>query len=287
MDFDYASAITQAERNFSKARAKAFWSTLWSRLSGHSASDELLSFEEVKRKLRLSDERYLGLHDVPLDKIVGSVGRYRDFTRKFLPKKTVNRDRWKAVDMMTLGKGYPPIELYKIGDAYFVLDGNHRVSVARANELETIEAYVTELRTEVPFDSTTTATELFAKEAFAYFLRETRIRILRPEAEVILTEAVNYGEILEHIRVHHYYLGLDCDCPVPWYEGVASWYDHIYQPLVQVIREHDMLEEFPDRSEADMYVWLIRHQAALQEEYGGDPASPEAIAVDFLQRYKA
>lgn len=284
MDFDYTATISQAERDYVRARNQAFWSNIWSMLKGEST--ELLDFQEVRYKLRLSDERYLGRQEIPLDNIVGSVGRYKDFTRKFLPKRSVSRDRWKSVDVMTLTKGYPPIEVYKVGDAYFVLDGNHRVSVARANDMATIEAYVTEFVTDVPFDKNTTPEELFLKEGYAYFLRQTGIKRLRPESEVYLTEAINYAEIIEHIQVHHYFLGLECQCPVPMDDAVASWYDNVYTPMVSAIRESHILDNFPNRSETDLYVWLIRHQGEMQEAYGGDPASPDETLDNFLEQLK-
>jgi hypothetical protein len=280
MDYDFSLAVSEAERTYHKARNQAFWSSLLGRLRGQS--NELLNFQEVKQKLRLNDERYLGLQEVPLDDIVGSVGRYMDFTRRFLPKSTVNKDRWKAIELMTLTKGYPPVELYKVGDAYFVLDGNHRVSVARANQMATIEAYVTELKTGVPFATNTTMQDLWLKEGYAYFLRETHLDGLRPNSSVLLTEPGRYTEILEHIAVHSYYLGIECDCPPSWDQAVTSWYDRVYIPMVMAVREHGILEEFPDRTEADMYVWLIRHQAELQDLYGGEPPAPQTTLDHFL-----
>ncbi|MBZ0308060.1 MAG: universal stress protein, partial [Anaerolineae bacterium] len=142
MDTDFSSVQSQAEVDFQRARTRAFWSDLIDRLRGKNV--DLLNFDEVKQKLRLRDDRHLGLQDIPLNKIVGSVGRHNDFNRRFLPRKSISKERWKAVDALALGlTGFPPIEVYKVGDAYFVVDGNHRVSVARANNMETIEAYVT------------------------------------------------------------------------------------------------------------------------------------------------
>ena len=275
--------LAQADSDFNRARNKAFWSIIWGRLRGDS--NELLDFDEVKHKLHLSHERHLGLQEIPLDHIIGSVGRYQDFTRKFLPKRSVNRDRWKAVDALTLDwRGFPPIEVYKVGDAYFVLDGNHRVSVSRANGMKTIEAYVTEFPTPVPMDKDTTPEDLFIKEGYAYFLRETGLTAMRPESQVILTQPGNYPEILHHIEVHQYYMGIEQEQPIDWDEAVASWYDNVYEPMALAIREHDMLDEFPDRTEADLYVWLIRHQAALQEAYGGEPLSPEDTIGHFIDQ---
>ncbi len=282
MDFDdQQNWQVQTERDFNRARNQAFWSTVWGKIRGEDT--KLLSFDEVKQSLRLRDERYLGLHEIPLDHIVGSVGRYNDFTRKFLPKKSVNGNRWKTVDALSLGMtGFPPIEVYKVGEAYFVLDGNHRVSVARANQMPTIEAYVTEFQTDVPFEKDTQPKDFALKAEYAYFLQKTRLKSVRPQAEeVLLTEQGRYPEILQHIEVHHYFIGLDCICPIEWTEAVASWYDNVYMPMIRAIREYNMLEDFPNRTEADLYVWLIRHQGEMQESYG-DLLSPEETVGDFI-----
>ncbi|MCL4877882.1 MAG: hypothetical protein KJ064_14595 [Anaerolineae bacterium] len=286
MDTDFSSVQSQAELDFQRARNRAFWSDLIDRLRGKNV--DLLNFDEVKQKLRLRDDRYLGLQDIPLEKIVGSVGRHNDFNRRFLPRKSISKERWKAVDALTMSMtGFPPIEVYKVGDVYFVVDGNHRVSVARANNMETIEAYVTEFKTDVPLDEHTTPEDLFAKAAYADFLAKTNLKKLRPDSEVILTEPVRYPQILNHIEVHHYFLGLDCECEPTWEEGVASWYDNIYMPMVRAIRRHNMLKDFPDRTEADLYVWLIKHQGIMHDLYGGDPMSPEETVDDFLEKLRS
>lgn len=283
MSDEQAHLNSQAERDFQRARNQAFWANIWAKLRGDNI--ELLNFDEVKETLRLRDERYLGLKEIPIDDIVGSVGRYNDFTRRFLPKRSVNSQRWKTVDSLALGMmGFPPIEVYKVGEAYFVVDGNHRVSVARANQMKTIEAYVTEFQTTVPFDRNTQSKDLALKAEYAYFLQKTRLKRICPEAEdILLTETGRYPEILGHIEVHHYFMGLDCLCPVDWTDAVGSWYTHVYQPMISAIREYEMLAGFPNRTEADLYVWLIRHQGEMRANYG-DLLSPEETVGDFIEK---
>jgi len=283
MDPDDPTAVAQASRHFSKARMQAFWQEVWALLTGKSI--DLLRFEEVKQRLRLTDERYLGLREIPLDKIVGSVGRYRDFTRTFLPRTNAVRSRWQRLDALARGpEGFPPIEVYKVGEVYFVIDGNHRVSVARQLGAKTIEAYVTELRTPVPIDENTTEKDLIQKEAYAEFLRRTRLDVLRPEAQIILTEPDRYNQLLEHISVHRYFMGIDQQREVSWEEAVASWYDNVYMPLVKLIREYEVLEYFPGRTEADLYAWLIKHQEAMRLYHGGDYMTPQETVADFLSK---
>lgn len=283
MDSESNLSVAQAQRNFQQARMGAFWQDVWALLTGKNI--DLLRFEEVKQRLRLRDERYLGLQEIPVDKIVGSVGRYKDFTRSFLPRTNSVRSRWQRLDAMARGaEGFPPIEVYKVGDAYFVIDGNHRVSVARQIGMPTIEAYVTEYPTAVPFDEKTQLDELNIKEGYADFLRETRLDILRPGSEVILTEPARYRQILEHINVHRYFLGIDLKRPVTKDEATASWYDNVYMPMIDLIRKYDVIEFFPGRTEADLYAWLIKHQEALRLQHGGDYATLEETVEDFLDK---
>jgi hypothetical protein len=277
--------MSQARRDFSQARMKAFWQTVWANVTNQET--ELLSFDEVKEKLRLNNKRYLGLQNVPLNKIIGSVGRYQDFTRTFLPRRSVDKERWEQVDALARGfKGFPPVELYKVGDAYFVIDGNHRISVARQLKAKTIEAYVTELMTPVGLDENTKQDDLIIKAGYADFLRRTKLNIVRPDSEVVLTEPGMYPAILEHIQVHKYFLDLEHSKDHSWEEAVASWYDNVYVPMINAIRDMELLEEIPDRTEADLYVWLIRHQEALKRLYGEDAEvpDPETTAADFRDK---
>jgi hypothetical protein len=286
MDSESAVAIAEAARNFSKARMSAFWQEAWAFLRGKSI--DLLSFEEVKHRLRLRDERYLGLQEVELDKIVGSVGRYRDFTRTFLPRTNAVRSRWQRLDAIARGpQGFPPVELYKVGDVYFVIDGNHRVSVARQLGAKTIEAFVTELPTPVPLDANTQPDDLLIKEGYADFLRQTRLDVLRPGSEVILTEPDRYRQLIEHISVHRYFLGLEQKRDISWDEAVTSWYDNVYMPMIELIRKYDVLSLFPGRTEADLYAWLIKHQEALRLHLGGEYVPPEEAVEDFLSKLEA
>ncbi|MEP7287308.1 MAG: hypothetical protein ABI947_16250 [Chloroflexota bacterium] len=285
MDSDSSTSMIEAARNFQSARMSAFWQEFWSLLTGKSI--DLLSFEEVRQRLRLRDERYIGRRDIEIDKIVGSVGRYKDFTRSFLPRKNSVRSRWQRLDAMARGpEGFPPIEVYKVGEVYFVIDGNHRVSVARQLQAKTIEAYVIELPTAVPFDANTQPDDLLIKEGYADFLRLTHLDFVRPGSEVILTEPARYREIIEHIDVHKYFMGIEQDHDIAWEDAVASWYDHVYMPIIDLIRKYDVLSQFPGRTEADLYAWLIKHQEALRLNLGGEVITPEETVEDFLSKLK-
>jgi hypothetical protein len=132
-----------AYRDFERAAHKAFWRDLVSRLSGKS--NHLLSFEQASQGLPLSRPRNQGLQVVAIDKIVGSVGRYKEFDRAFFPRYAYTKERWVSIDKACYRQiSLPPVKLIKVGEVYIVRDGNHRISVARARGQEFIDAYVTE-----------------------------------------------------------------------------------------------------------------------------------------------
>ena len=270
-------------RDFDRARRKVFVQRILSYFTGRSP--DLLPFEQVREQLRLSNQHFRGLREIPLDQIVGSVDRYQDFTRTFLPRSDELRDRWAAVeDRVVTGGGLPPVKLYQVGDAYFVRDGNHRVSVARAQDAPSIEAYVWEYATPVPLAPEDDLDDLLIKEEYVEFLAKTRLHRLRPEQHIEFTALGRYCDLLEHIAVHRYYLGRDLEREIPYTEAVTSWYDKVYQPIVDAIEEFGVLAYFPGRTEADLYIWISRWQHVLGERYGRSLTAQEAVG-GFSQQY--
>ena len=239
---------------------------------------ELLSYDDVRRKLKVTNLRERGLEDIPVDKIIGSVGRYQDFTRRFLPKSDSSGERWARVKAaVTDLTGVPPIEVYQLGDAYFVIDGNHRVSIARQLEAPTISAYVTEVKTRVPLTADDDPNEIICKSRYAEFLERTDLDKLRPEADLLMTFCAHYSLLLDHIDMHRYYMGLDFQRDVSYEEAVAHWYDEVYMPVVSMVRERGIMRDFPDLLEADIYVLLAEHRAELEEALGWEVDTETAV----------
>ncbi len=248
---------------------------------------DLLPFELVREKLHLSNKYYLGLQEIPLEQIVGSVGRYEDFTRTFMPRKSNSRRRWEQIDSLTDSGGWPPIEVYKVSDTYFVRDGNHRVSVARQLGAETIEAYVWEYPTRVPLETDDDLEDLIVREEYLEFLDSTELDKLRPDQWIILTQPGGYWELEESIAIHRHWKSWDMETDIPWSEAVADWYDNIYLPLANKIREEDILSFFPGRTEADLVVWVLRHWSKLERNYGGEEVAPDEAVEDFAERTRS
>jgi nucleotide-binding universal stress UspA family protein len=269
--------------DFRRARRQANWERLLARLTGKSA--DLLSYEEVRQKLRATTGLSVGLKDIPLDAIIGSVGRYSDFTRSFLPLQDENEQRWARIQLkLSDMDGLPPIEVYQIGETYFVKDGNHRVSVARRNNATHIEAYVTEVETKVPLSPDVQPDDLIVKAEYADFLQFSHLDEIRPQADLSVTVPGQVPKLLEHIEVHQYFMGLDRQEEVPYEEAVGHWYDTVYQPIVQAIQYLDILRHFPERTEADLYLWLSEHRAALENALGWE-IEPEVAAADLMEHF--
>jgi nucleotide-binding universal stress UspA family protein len=264
---DSVSSSQAAVLDFQRARRRADLRAVMARLSGDDM--RLLSYDEVRHRLRAVEGADRVLEDVPLDAIVGSVGRYQDFTREFLPLIDEDSHRWVGVKLAMTGlSGVPPVELYRIGTAYFVKDGNHRVSVARQLGAKTIHAYVTPVHARVPVDRDFDHDELILSSEYAEFLLETRIDELRPQADLRVTAPGKYPQLLEHIQVHRYFMGIDEDRAIEWEDAVVHWYDTVYLPVAAAIADHGLLARFPSRTEADLYLFLSEHRGRLEQELG-------------------
>ncbi len=282
---DHQSSYVSAVSDFREARRKAWMHQILSSLTGEST--QLLSYEDVRKQLKGRAGSEQGLRDIPLDAIVGSVGRYTDFSRSFLPLQDSDAERWARIKVATTGMaGLPPIEVYQIGDAYFVKDGNHRVSVARELGADYIQAYVTKVNTKVPLEPDTDPNDLIIKAEYADFLETTHLDEIRPQADLTVTAPGKYEQLLEHIRLHQYFMGHDLQRDISWEEAVGHWYDAVYRPTVEIIQASNLLEEFPDRTETDLYLWLTEHKAAVEETLGWEVA-PETAAKNLVDQYSS
>lgn len=247
--------------------------------------ESLLSFDHVCQKLKLDNVHYRDLQDVSLDHIVGSVGRYTDFTRAFLPRQDNLQDRWQRIEkMLATGRELPPIELYQVGEAYFVRDGNHRVSVARQCGITKIKAYVWEYDTPVPLQPDCDVDELLCRTAHAAFLDHTKIDHLRPDLSIKLTQPDGYEDLLREIEAYQQILSEVDRQELSSDEAVTLWCELRYIPIVSIIRERYALKEFPGRTETDLYLWLCRNRSELEARYGHHVLMREAVD-DLTERF--
>ncbi|HJZ46140.1 MAG TPA: universal stress protein [Roseiflexaceae bacterium] len=279
---DRLSPTLAAIQDFRRARQQANLDNIIANLTGRPSA--LLSFDQVKHQLKGSVSGRRRLEDVPLDVIVGSVGRYIDFNRQFLPQNDSDENRWARVkSAMESPTGVPPIELYRIGDAYFVLDGNHRVSVLRRIGATHAQAYVTEIQTRVPLSPHDSPDDLILKAEYANFLDRTRLDEQRPGVDLSVTSPGRYAGLEEEIEAHRAAMSAEQGRDVPFDQAAASWYDTIYLPVIDIIRRQGILEDFPQRTETDLYVWVSQHRAELEQQLGWH-IGPAAAASDLANQ---
>lgn len=273
---------TRVRADYERARFKAFLNRVWSTISGQPT--KLLSYDEVKEKLRIGGPIYRGVRTVRVDQIIGSLNRYHEFDRAFLPTQSETSGRWQSVDRAFYQDvNLPPILLYKVGQVYFVVDGHHRVSVAREQGQEFIDAEVRECATRVNITPNLKLEDLEILGDKVHFLERTNLDDIRPDANIKLTIPDGFERMLEHIAVHRYFMGLDWKRDISEKEAIAHWYETVYLPIVKVIRKSKILKDFPGRTEGDLYLWVLDHQHYLAEEEGQPLKPPDKAAQQFIE----
>jgi hypothetical protein len=275
----------RAVEDFDAARFRAFRRAIGSILTRRAR--RLQSIEPVLEAAGLEGRAYGGVQDIPLDRVVGSAAapsKTGDFDPGFLPVNRRVRDRWTRIYReMVEGQELPPIDVYKVGDDYYVIDGHHRVSVARSLGRATITARVVEVRTRAPLGPKRDAAALLRAAEYAAFLDTTQLHRTRPEARLQCSRLGRYDEILKHILGHGYFLGLEKGRSVPLPEAAASWYDHVYKPVAAAIRKHGVLEVLPGWTEADLYVEITHRWLKLSE--GGQASGPDPAVEALLNEH--
>jgi hypothetical protein len=272
--------------DFNKARNRAFLSRLQNFMN--SKRDDLLSFYDVKEILKPKNQVYLGMQTVPIKLILGSEGRYRDFNKYFFPRSEFLRARWQRVDMAHIKDiPLPAIQLYEIGGAYFVRDGNHRVSVANSQGGELIDAEVISLSSEISITPSMTQEDL-KKAVIEYekkiFYEKTNFEALTGDKNLNFTSPGCYDRIYRHILEHKYFRNENISEEIPFSDALVSWYKEVYEPIVKIINEEKLCRNFSGKSPSDLYVWIVRHWDFLKKKNGVHYSVSNA-ARNFALRY--
>ncbi len=249
----------QALDDFNKAKRRAHFNTFFNTLQWKNS--DLLSLYEVTKIIKPRKETYLGMQTIPVNKIIGSEGRYRDFSSAFFPKKEMLKNRWTSIDMARMDDVIlPPISVYSLGGNYFVRDGNHRVSVAKSMGVEFIDAEVVELDSQIELEPGMTLKQIKAR-AVEYerkmFISQYNPTYL-PMDEIRFTAPGSYPEMVSHILVHKYYINQNRTDEIIFEEAAKSWYENVYKPIINEVRKDKVLSNFPGETEGDMYMWLVR-----------------------------
>lgn len=266
------TARFEAEDHWKKARRQMLYNEVVCIIK--RCSVDMLSFEQVRGSLHLRQKLERGLQEIPLDRIRGSVGRHQDFTDAFLPRKEFLKERWLNVDQAMMAGKTPPIDVYQVGEAYFVVDGNHRVSAARAQGRPTIDAYVTEFVTPVPVSGEVDLEELLIKSEQAEFLEQIGRENRATAQALTFTCSGCFRTVAD--QVEQYRAGAEerDGKPVSRQEAFKGWHEEVFVPSVETIRRRQLMELFPGRTEADLFVWAQQNRAELEELVLEDSSEP-------------
>jgi hypothetical protein len=251
-----------AQDDFLRARRRAVLSRIGSRLRREPADiGAILPFDEVVEALGRAGERDLGVRIIPLDSIVGSVDRTRDFDRRFRPTSQRVRPRWERIALARRrGESMPPIEVYRIGDAHFVRDGHHRVSVARAQGQDVIDAHVIEILTRVGMDHSIRVADLPLKSHERLFWERVPLPVA-VRSEIRLSDPWRYGELAEGVEAWGFRL-MQTDHEFIERDRVAlRWYQEELRPTIELLRDAGLIRG--DETEADAYFRLTSERYRL------------------------
>lgn len=266
----------EALEDFLAARAKGALESILSRLSGTPVG--LMQYEEVRRRFSGVESADRKLKEIPLDAIIGSLSRTKDYTRNLLPLNSEDKERWARVKtMMDDLSGLPPIEVYQVGEAYFIIDGHHRASVARESGARHIEAYVREVKTRVPLTPEDDFEDVILKSEFDHFLSKTGLDKSRSQVDLRSTIPDDHRRLLDQIARHQQTLSAREKRDVPFDQAASDWVDQVYLPVVELLRARNVMQFFSDRTETDVYVWIMEYLWRSEQELGWKLTPRDAI----------
>ena len=265
---DTGFPVADAENDFTRMRRQQVLSRLstWLRREPDDVNI-MLPFDEVVEALGWVTERRVGLQTIRLDSIVGSVDRTRDFDRRFRPTSTRVRERWQRLALAARrGESVPPIDVYRVGDLHFVVDGHHRVSVAHAMGLELIDANVTEVVTRIDAHGIRHRGDLIVKDYRRLFLERVPLTG-EARASVVLADSWDYAKLGEHVEAWGFRLMQDEGVFLDRATVARRWYSEEYQPVVELLRQADLVGARP---ETEAYMWVAGERYRLIRNHRWD-----------------
>lgn len=279
--------LPEAESDFARARNKALFNEIQHLLTPEEAA--MISLKAVRKVIKTQSETYIGMKVIPINKIVGSEGRYRDFDNQFFPKRSIIKERWEHVDEAVIKDiVLPPIKVYELGGLYFVRDGNHRVSVAKSKGVEFIDAEVVSLQTEIKLSPARTLNGMM-KQIISYekrnFYFETNFGDITDYWVLDFSTAGQYDVIYNHILTHKYFINQNQTEEIPMEDAILSWFNNVYLPVVTTIQKYKIMKYFRKNTVSDLYVWIITFYDELKKKFG-DGLPLEQIVNDIKREKK-
>jgi hypothetical protein len=268
-----------AEGDFSRARRQRALARLSARLRRADDVNHILPFEEVVRALGRTGEKRLGQQLISLDSIVGTVDRSREFDRSFRPTSPRVRERWQRINLaQRKGEALPPIDVYRIGDMHFVKDGHHRVSVARALGHRDIDAYVTDVLTEIGADRKIRLRDLPLKSHQRLFYERVPLPVEQRE-QIHLSDEWRYAALAEAVEAWGFRVSQARREWLSRLEVAEAWFRDEYRPVVEMLREARLIPKGVTDTEAYMTIAALRYLLLRTHEW--DDAVIDALRRDL------
>lgn len=273
--------------DFSRARSKALINEMQHLLNPEEA--QMISFNQIKQIIKPENETYMGMQAIPVSKIVGSEGRYKDFDNQFFPKNSFMKERWERVDSAIINDiVLPPIRVYELAGLYFVRDGNHRVSVAKSKGVEFIDAEVVSLQTEVrlsPVHTLTGITKQIVNYEKRNFYFETSYGDITDYWNLDLSIPGQYDIIYQHILTHKYFINMGKKEEISMEQAIESWHTTVFLPAITIIEKYNIIKYIKNRTTGDLYIWLVDSLYQINEKFGAE-IQLETFVADIKQDYK-
>jgi hypothetical protein len=267
---DTGLPISHAQFDFSRARRRRALARLSARLRRADDVNHILPFEEVAQALGRVGERRLGLELIPLDSIIGTVDRAREFDRDFRPTSPRVRERWQRINLaQRRGEAMPPIDVYRIGELHFVKDGHHRVSVAHALGYRDIEAYVTEVLTELGADRKIRMRDLPLKSHQRLFFERVPLPH-EARQRIHLSDEWRYAALAEAVEAWGFRASQALNQGLSRQEAAEAWFRDEYEPVVEMLREAQLVPKGVSDTEAYMKVAHLRYLILRTHEWTDD-----------------
>ena len=232
-------------------------------------SGSLLSLAQATQRLQPFRRRYLGVVPIDVDRIIGTADREADFDHRFTALRSDLRERQARLARAFPNGEFAPIVVEKLGDAYFVIDGHHRVGLARQRGMVSIDAEVTELTARWHLSAAADADELLHAEQERLFMTESGLADVLPDARLRFSHAVGYRQLLEAVQIHGYMLMVDARYPLDPRKVAGDWYANVYRPAVELVSAANPTSLCPNATEADTFLWLCEERRKLSVGHAG------------------
>jgi hypothetical protein len=243
--------------------------------------ETLLPLDDVQGRLELFQQSYAGIRPIRVDQVVGSVDKSEDFDEEFRPRTDRVKRRWEQVERAFPKGDFPPIEVYQVDNTFYVIDGHHRVGVAKARGIEFIDADITELHSPYELEPGTDLADIIHLQQRRVFMQQSGLGRVRPNARIEFARPVGYVQLLENLEVHGYHLLRERGEVLSKEAVAADWYDNVYLTNVAEIEAVGLDKLLPGLPISGLYLWVHQRRQSLLPDRGA--TSFRAAAEDLAE----